>query len=72
MRNENRCVKLRAPQNATVRGNQWSCNTGFKSDGNGGCARVVAPLNAMVRGNGWTCNPGFTQTADGKSCRLVN
>ncbi len=49
--------KLNVPDNASVRGNNWYCNAGYRQSGNK-CLKLNVPDNASVRGNNWYCNAG--------------
>ena len=57
-----------APENATVRGANWYCNSGYKETA-GKCVKVIAPENATVRGANWYCNSGYKQL--GETCKAM-
>ena len=51
-------------RNLSVRGSDWTCNLGFRRDGDA-CSVITAPANATVLGDDYQCNAGFTEDDNG-------
>lgn len=51
------------PAHASVVGDYWMCDTGYKRNDNQ-CVRFTVPAHASVIGNGWVCDTGYKQSGE--------
>ena len=55
------------PPNSHASAGGWSCNTGFKRQGQQ-CNKIFIPPNAVLKGQGWVCRTGYIRI--GQQCNV--